>query len=128
MKFLIAFVALFALALAAPPRSPSGDAQIVALNADVGPESFKYKWVDGNYLKTKAHLANSQSSFLFSYETSDGQKAESDGQLKNIGTEQEALAVKGSFSYVGDDGVTYSVNYVADENGFQPQGAHLPVA
>lgn len=62
------------------------------------------------------------------YETSDGKAAEEQGQLKNVGTDNEAISVQGSFKYVGDDGVTYQVNYIADENGFQPQGAHLPVA
>lgn len=60
--------------------------------------------------------------------TSDGTDAQAEGQLKNIGTEQEALVVRGSFSFVADDGQTYTINYIADENGYQPQGAHLPVA
>nr|XP_017017870.1 larval cuticle protein 65Ag1-like [Drosophila kikkawai] len=101
MKFLIVFVALFAVALAAP----AGDVQIVRADSEVGPENFKYEW-----------------------ETSDGQKADAAGELKNIGSENESLAVRGSFSFVADDGQTYTVNYIADENGFQPQGAHLPVA
>ncbi|EDV41244.1 uncharacterized protein Dana_GF10922 [Drosophila ananassae] len=99
MKFLIAFVALFALALAAP------DAYIENLESDVGPENFNY-----------------------AYKTSDGQQGEASGVLNYPGSDHESLAVKGSYSFVGDDGVTYTVNYIADENGFQPQGAHLPVA
>lgn len=35
-------------------------------------------------------------------------------------------AVSGSYSYTGPDGVQYSVTYTADEQGFHPQGAHLP--
>ncbi|XP_034658685.1 larval cuticle protein 65Ag1-like isoform X2 [Drosophila subobscura] len=101
MKFLIAFVALFALALAAP----SADVQVLRSDSDVGPEGFNY-----------------------ALETSDGTKTQEQGQLNNIGTEQEAIAVKGSYRFVADDGVTYEVTYIADENGFQPQGAHLPVA
>ncbi|BFF99389.1 larval cuticle protein 65Ag1-like [Drosophila madeirensis] len=104
MKFIIVFVALFALAVAAPP-SKSEEAVVLRLESDVGPESFKYGW-----------------------ETSDGQSADAEGQLKNIGSEDEAISVKGSYRFVGDDGVTYEVTYIADENGFQPQGAHLPVA
>ncbi|KAH8266181.1 hypothetical protein KR038_008532 [Drosophila bunnanda] len=99
MKFLIVFVALFALAVAAP------NAEILRSDSDVGPESFKYDW-----------------------ETSDGQAAQAEGQLNNIGSDHESLAVHGSYRFVGDDGVTYEVKYIADENGFQPQGAHLPVA
>ncbi|XP_073837829.1 larval cuticle protein 65Ag1-like [Musca autumnalis] len=100
MKFIIVFAALFALALAAP-----SDVEVLRSESEVGPESFQY-----------------------AYETSDGTKSEAEGHLNNQGTEQEAIVVRGSYSFVGDDGQTYTVEYVADENGFQPQGAHLPVA
>jgi hypothetical protein len=63
---------------------------------------------------------------LCSYETSDGTSAQEQGQLQNAGSENEIMSVKGQFSFVGLDGVTYTVTYIADENGFQPQGAHLP--
>ncbi|EDW72934.1 uncharacterized protein Dwil_GK16916 [Drosophila willistoni] len=101
MKFVIVFVALFALAYAAP----AGEVQILKSDSDVGPENFQYAW-----------------------ETSDGQAAQAEGHLNNVGSENESLAVKGSYRFIGDDGVTYEVQYIADENGFQPQGAHLPVA
>jgi hypothetical protein len=64
--------------------------------------------------------------WLCSYETSDGTSAQEQGQLQNAGSENEIMSVKGQFSFVGLDGVTYTVTYIADENGFQPQGAHLP--
>lgn len=59
-------------------------------------------------------------------ETSNGITAQEDGVLKNAGTDNEIYAVRGQFSYTGPDGVVYSVTYIADENGFQPQGNHIP--
>lgn len=64
--------------------------------------------------------------YIFSVDTSDGFQKEEQGEIKNVGTDEEALAVTGSYSYVGDDGKTYSVKYTADENGFQPEGEHIP--
>lgn len=63
---------------------------------------------------------------LLSYETSDGITRQEQAELKNAGTEQEALSVRGSVSWVAPDGQTYTLHYIADENGFQPQGDHLP--
>lgn len=63
-----------------------------------------------------------------SVETSDGKSHQEEGQLKHLGPDQDALAVRGFYTYLGDDGQTYTVNYVADENGYQPEGAHLPRA
>ncbi|XP_026738219.1 cuticle protein 2-like, partial [Trichoplusia ni] len=40
--------------------------------------------------------------------------------------EEGSLQVSGSYSYIGDDGVTYTVTYTADENGYRAEGAHLP--
>ncbi|XP_053956790.1 larval cuticle protein 65Ag1-like [Anastrepha obliqua] len=106
MKFVItfAFFALFSqtLAVQAPVEH---HVEIVRQDADITPENYKY-----------------------GFETSDGTQHDEEGQLKNVGTDDEAIVVKGSYKYVGDDGVTYEVSYTADENGFQPVGEHLPQA
>ncbi|GLG94009.1 Cuticle protein 2 [Gryllus bimaculatus] len=66
--------------------------------------------------------------YSYSYETGNGIQANEEGVLENAGNpELEAINARGGFSYVGDDGVTYTITYVADAaGGFQPQGAHLP--
>lgn len=63
---------------------------------------------------------------MFRYETSNGISASENAQVQNAGSENEAISARGQYQYTGPDGVVYSVQYVADENGFQPQGAHLP--
>ncbi|XP_061394864.1 larval cuticle protein 65Ab1-like [Musca vetustissima] len=102
MKFLIVFVALFAIALAAPRP----DVEIVKSEVDVEPEGY-----------------------AFNVATSDGTAHEENGKLKDVGTDHEAIVVHGSYTWVDEKtGQKFTVTYVADENGFQPQGEHLPVA
>ncbi|NEU36398.1 chitin-binding domain-containing protein, partial [bacterium LRH843] len=36
--------------------------------------------------------------------------------------------VHGSYSYTAPDGTPITVNWVADENGFRAEGAHIPQA
>lgn len=43
-----------------------------------------------------------------------------------MGSEEPALEAQGSFQYTAPDGTPIAVQYVANENGFQPQGEHLP--
>ncbi|XP_019872726.1 flexible cuticle protein 12-like [Aethina tumida] len=105
MKVVAVLFAVLAVALAAP-ANPDAEAQVLRSELDnIGVDGFKW-----------------------GYETSNGISADETGELINAGSENEAVAVRGSFQYVGPDGVTYKVTYIADENGFQPQGAHLPVA
>lgn len=58
---------------------------------------------------------------FFSYEQTDGTRADQVGQIRNEGTNEESLAVSGSFQWVGPDGVTYTVTYTADEQGYKPE-------
>ena len=59
--------------------------------------------------------------FAFNFETSNGIKGETKGNLKKItsddGKEGLGEVQQGSYSYVGDDGKTYELKWVADENG-----------
>lgn len=34
--------------------------------------------------------------------------------------------MQGSYSYTGPDGIVYTITYIADENGFRAEGAHIP--
>lgn len=72
-------------------------------------------------------FTNDVNSYSFGFEQSDGQARQEQGEVKNVGSENEAISVRGSFSFISDDGQTYTVTYVADENGFQPSAPHLPV-
>ncbi|RVE52999.1 hypothetical protein evm_002297 [Chilo suppressalis] len=56
--------------------------------------------------------------FHYSYETSNGIRAEEGGN---------AAQTQGGFSYKGDDGQTYTIIFTAGEGGFRPQGDHIPV-
>ena len=65
---------------------------------------------------------------MYSFQSEDGIKVEESGKLKQIDAENAGMTSRGSFSYTSPEGVTITTSWVADENGFQPSGAHLPVA
>lgn len=61
-----------------------------------------------------------------SYQTENKISHNEAGHLKNAGSQNEAEEVHGSYTYTSPEGQVITVNYIADENGFQPSGAHLP--
>ncbi|CAG9127111.1 unnamed protein product [Plutella xylostella] len=72
-------------------------------------------------------VINPDGSYKWSYETGNGIAAEEQGYVKNQGVpEQEAQVAQGQYQYTAPDGQLIQLTYIADENGFQPQGAHLP--
>ncbi|KAI9587666.1 endocuticle structural protein SgAbd-6-like [Glossina fuscipes] len=82
---------------------------------------------NAHILKYDNNANNGAVGYNFAFETSDGVSRKETAILKNAGTPDEAISVQGSVSWVGPDGIQYTLNYLADENGFQPEGEHLPV-
>ncbi|XP_055610531.1 cuticle protein CP14.6-like [Uranotaenia lowii] len=66
--------------------------------------------------------------FRYSYESANGIQVQEEGHVKNLGSKDHEINVAhGSYSYVDPHGVPVSVSYIADENGFQVKGSHIPV-
>ncbi|CAK9801802.1 Endocuticle structural glycoprotein SgAbd-1 [Anthophora plagiata] len=66
-------------------------------------------------------------SYSFSYETENGIYQAESGSLGATDADSEpAIVVQGQYQYQTPDGTPISVSYVADHNGFQPQGEHIP--
>ncbi|KAK9711301.1 Insect cuticle protein [Popillia japonica] len=74
----------------------------------------------------QANDVNPDGSYQWSFEADNGISAQEQGRLG--GGNEPAIQAQGGFQYTAPDGAPISLTYVADENGFQPQGAHLPVA
>jgi hypothetical protein len=67
--------------------------------------------------------------FCSSYLSGDGTTFNEQGALKpNADGTDNVLVKQGSFSYTSPEGNPIQVTYVADELGFRPEGAHLPIA
>ncbi|CAG4980671.1 unnamed protein product [Colias eurytheme] len=88
-------------------------------SANLAPERAQAA-ADRNAEILKYTNENDGERFEYSFETSNGISAEESG----VAT--DGVKAQGGFSYTGDDGKAYTVTYTADENGYQPQGEHLP--
>ncbi|XP_075977701.1 larval cuticle protein LCP-17-like [Anticarsia gemmatalis] len=106
------FFAVFAVALACAA------ADVKHLNHD----DFHAAIVKSNYDITP------EGAFQYAYETANGIYAQSNGQVKNANSDYPTLEVSGNYKYTSPEGVPVELSYTADENGYQPVGAHLPVA
>ncbi|CAH1983138.1 unnamed protein product [Acanthoscelides obtectus] len=73
---------------------------------------------------------NPDGSFKFSFETANGIKVDESGYLKDNpeSSTDRIQVIEGSISYTDEGGHMINLRYVADENGYQPQGDHLPTA
>lgn len=70
-----------------------------------------------------------EGSYSYAYETENGIAASEQGSPQPVGPKGDpAVIAQGQFQYTAPDGTPISIQYTADENGFHPQGAHLPVA
>ncbi|KAG5865659.1 hypothetical protein JTB14_022803 [Gonioctena quinquepunctata] len=109
MKAILAVCALVCVVYARPRQSPTLDndpRRAVILRYDN----------DNNGIGT----------FSFNVDTSDGFHHDQTGELQNEGTDDESQSVYGHYSYIGPDGKNYYVEYIANKDGFQPAGEHLP--
>ncbi|KAI9565997.1 hypothetical protein GHT06_009795 [Daphnia sinensis] len=104
MKFIIA-LAFLAVAIAAP-QGDKKPIEIISSNSEM----------------------NADGSYSFDFESADGTKVQESGNQKQVGPKPEDIGTvsKGSYSFTTPDGVVLTVNWVADENGFQATGDHLP--
>ncbi|GJQ71766.1 hypothetical protein Trydic_g11459 [Trypoxylus dichotomus] len=68
-------------------------------------------------------------SYNWQFETENGITANEQGRIRPISGQAgsvEALRAEGEYKYTSPDGIPIYVNYVADEDGFQPQSDILP--
>ncbi|CAF4877236.1 unnamed protein product [Pieris macdunnoughi] len=104
--------------------SPSGYSQINGQNfvgSSSRPESERPQAAaDRNAEILKYVNENDGDRFTYSFETSNGITAEETGVASG------GVKAQGGYSYTGDDGKAYTITYTADEQGYQPQGEHLP--
>lgn len=70
------------------------------------------------YVLRLDNVVNPDGSYSYAYGTSNGINADESG----VGGEN----ARGEFGYVSPEGEAIQLSYVADENGFQPSGSHLP--
>ena len=61
----------------------------------------------------------------YSYEAANGIKQEATGTLRLI-DDSRVSVMRGSYEFVGADGIVYAVEWFADETGFHATAPHLP--
>ncbi|KAM3962306.1 larval cuticle protein LCP-22-like [Aphomia sociella] len=71
---------------------------------------------------------NPDGSYTYVFETDNGIAAQAQGTPRDFGGNPPVVpdVAQGSFSWTSPEGQLVSITYVADENGYQPQGDAIP--
>ncbi|KAG5877061.1 hypothetical protein JTB14_014544 [Gonioctena quinquepunctata] len=78
-------------------------------------------------VKIENEGVNPDGSYQWNYETGNGISAHAQGQVKAGANPGETeLEVSGSYEYTNEDGSKVQVTYIANKDGYQPQGDILP--
>ncbi|KAF0299317.1 Larval cuticle protein 65Ag2 [Amphibalanus amphitrite] len=91
--------------------------------------------IDEDYEKKPIRLISyyfnqdGKGNYEYGYEQDNGQKVDEVGR-SYPGPEPEtgSISKEGSFEFIAPNQQKYRVDYLANEGGFQPRGAHLPQA
>ncbi|XP_071639390.1 endocuticle structural glycoprotein SgAbd-8-like isoform X2 [Temnothorax longispinosus] len=76
-----------------------------------------------------AQDSSPEGSYSYAYETENGIAASEQGSPQPVGPKGDpAVVAQGQYQYTAPDGTPIALQYTADENGFHPQGSHLPIA
>ncbi|XP_055909557.1 pupal cuticle protein Edg-78E-like [Eupeodes corollae] len=62
--------------------------------------------------------ADAEGNFVYSFDTTNGITVQESGNI---------AGVTGGSQYISPEGIPIQITYKADENGYQPSGAHLPI-
>jgi len=63
--------------------------------------------------------------YHYAYETANGITQDVTGEMRVV-DDAQVYVMRGSYSYTGDDGLQYVVDWYADETGYHPSAPHLP--
>ncbi|XP_050342355.1 putative protein TPRXL [Nymphalis io] len=123
-KYILIASFVFACVFARPSDNPAEKEQptvipIVSQSDELESNgTYKFSYETGNGIKREE--------IAYEKVLPKGREASSKEEGENDDESDEIHVQQGSFSYTAPDGTVITLRYIADENGFQPIGDHLP--
>merc|ERR1719225_93064 len=76
-------------------------------------------------IRSQSFEPEASGAFRYAFEGENELKQKAEGSLRTVG-EAEVVVMKGEYSYIGEDGNEWKVEWFADETGFHPSAPFLP--